>query len=845
MSLLLALALLAPPAGPPLFAGERFPVPSSAADLDIGDVDGDGMPDLVFGSTAPEFQVAALLGDGAGGFGAVTSPMPATAMRDAVLADWNADGALDLVATGEYPGSAGFVATFLGDGAGHFAPAASSGTFQNPAGIAVGDFDADGRLDAAVALPSFSQVHVYFHAAVGHGFAPPVMLQAGSPSGQPVRVAAGDLSGDGRDDIAVANAATAKLAVLIAAGGTSFAPAVLHATANLPQAVLLGDLDADGRLDAVVSCQGSVTVLLGSGGGALAPAPGSNTLLTSDHGERAALADFDGDGILDLVAQRVAVPNQGAGLALYRGAGSGAFLPPSTYPTPNLPTLAAADLDRDLLPDLVAGGSGRATVFAGKGGGALETLAAVPASAGQAPFLLASADLDGDGAPDVLATSAAGLLLCSGTGAGLAPPALVAPTGNSTALVLADANGDGALDAFQRGFGAVTIALGAGNGDFGPAVAHPVGPNPVDVAAGDLDGDGLADALIANYGDPAHLPGAIAGTTLTALLASEGYAVAHDATVLPYPGRLALDDFDADGDLDAAVAHDPVGPLAVLLGDGAGGFGPASSIGSVVEPAEIATADANADGRPDIAVGSDTSSFVLWIESGPGATYLPQQELAFPGAARFLRFADVTADGTADLVGAGLGSQLSVAAGAANGAFQEARPFQADASVAGLAVADFDQDGRLDCATSGSLPLGIGIAFHERGSAIPYGQGCPGSGGFAPVLALTGALEPGGSARLVVQQGNGGAAGLLFLGAAPASLPLGGGCTLLTAPLLPAALPLALGGTGAGGGTFVAPAIALPAGLALPLALRLQALLADPGAPLGFTASNAVLLEIS
>jgi len=131
------------------------------------------------------------------------------------------------------------------------------------------------------------------------------------------------------------------------------------------------------------------------------------------------------------------------------------------------------------------------------------------------------------------------------------------------------------------------------------------------------------------------------------------------------------------------------------------------------------------------------------------------------------------------------------------------------------------------------------------GTLSQHGAGCPGAGGFAPVLDATGCPQAGALVWLPLRylSATGGAA-FLFLGAGTGSLPVKGGpCTLDVLPLLALVAVLPLPPTGPGGGVLALSG-AIPPGT--PAAdVSLQALLADASAPGGIAGSNAVLLQIA
>ena len=135
--------------------------------------------------------------------------------------------------------------------------------------------------------------------------------------------------------------------------------------------------------------------------------------------------------------------------------------------------------------------------------------------------------------------------------------------------------------------------------------------------------------------------------------------------------------------------------------------------------------------------------------------------------------------------------------------------------------------------------------------AWEFGDGCAGSGGFIPrlVVAPTGSIPPlwdscvraGTNLSVEVQEGLGGSTMLLFAGPAPASIPLGGGCTLHVDPILAnVSLPLADSGPGNGSVSFLATISAT----APPSSVYLQAFVIDQGVPRGFSNTKGRRLSV-
>ncbi len=131
------------------------------------------------------------------------------------------------------------------------------------------------------------------------------------------------------------------------------------------------------------------------------------------------------------------------------------------------------------------------------------------------------------------------------------------------------------------------------------------------------------------------------------------------------------------------------------------------------------------------------------------------------------------------------------------------------------------------------------------GDAHAFGTGCPGWGGFVPVLSLQGCPSPGVSIALSLSSARPQSIALHLMGLFEASLPAAGGCTLNVFPVSPLVFALPLGGDpaipGSGGYSVVAP---IPANMQ-PATIKLQAFVADSANSWGYSASNGLSLAIN
>ena len=264
--------------------GTLAPASSSAmtgagpvTDLALGDFNGDGSPDAVLGAPFGE-ELAISLNDGNGGFEAPTFVSAGNfGPEDPVVADFDGDANLDIASA-----NGGSYSVILGNGDGTFEPALNVALDDWALSIAKGDFDDDGVVDLALGNIDAGVVRILLGDGDGSfTAAPPVDLEALAPEEECFCVeiwgiAAGDLDGDGRDDLVLSDRFENRIFSVLSNPDGSFTPKGPFATGNEgnPISVALGDLDADGDLDAATAdyLESTGTVLAGDGAGNFTPA---------------------------------------------------------------------------------------------------------------------------------------------------------------------------------------------------------------------------------------------------------------------------------------------------------------------------------------------------------------------------------------------------------------------------------------------------------------------------------------------------------------------------------------------------------------------------------------------
>src|SRR6266566_4819084 len=265
------------------------------------DFNGDGKLDLAV-SNYGDNSFSVLLGNGDGTFQAPQTTPVGTNPAQVAVGDFNGDGKPDLVVSSVGNNT---VSVLLGKGDGTFLPPLVTPVGPNPWYFAVGDFNGDGKLDLAVddygcPLDCNSSPSNAVTVLLGNGdgtFLPAPSLTVGNG---PAGVAVGDFNGDGKPDLAVANLNDNTLSILLGNGdGTFQAPQTFAGVGTKPYFVAVGDFNRDGKPDLVITNHlgNTVTVLLGNGDGTFQPA---QTFLVNSDPVYATVGDFNGDGVQDL-----------------------------------------------------------------------------------------------------------------------------------------------------------------------------------------------------------------------------------------------------------------------------------------------------------------------------------------------------------------------------------------------------------------------------------------------------------------------------------------------------------------------------------------------------------------
>lgn len=292
--------------------------------LVTADFNNDGHLDLATPNRSVDGSVSVLLGDGQGGFGSATLFAVGGYPWSVAVGDFNEDGKLDIATgtMGDYTGNVlPDISVLIGKGDGTFETVKSVPTVWAPKSVAVGDFNADGKLDLGVGSSDFSY-YSYISVNLGDGAG-----NFGAPVGSELidgimqSATAADLNGDGADDLVVADGQRGSGIHIYLGGNLSgyLQPSDVLIYGRTVEDTAVGDVNGDGDLDIVAANASGgygVSVLLGDGQGGFGAV---QSFAAGFHpGATVALGDFTGDGQIDLATW----------WGILRGNGDGTFSAP-------------------------------------------------------------------------------------------------------------------------------------------------------------------------------------------------------------------------------------------------------------------------------------------------------------------------------------------------------------------------------------------------------------------------------------------------------------------------------------------------------------------------------------
>jgi hypothetical protein len=653
---------------------------------------------------------------------------------------------------------------------------------SSPEAVAAGDFDGDGDVDVIVGLKDNNQVIAVLNGGSGN-FA---LGATASTGAEPRGMDSADADGDGDLDLVVANRSGNTGTLLRNNGNATFASTTL-AAGEEPRDAAFGDLDNDGDMDIVISNHDDRTISVHQNSAGSFSLSATLSVGGNDRPDGITSADLNGDGRDDIAAASGDdTPALNRVVRFFSNSAS-SFTGPAFIPTGsviNTSDVVAADLDCDGDLDLATANQDSNNVSVMLNGGAGVFGAATLFDAGLNSDQIIAADLQADGDDDLVSVNrnsndisvfmsdcgTGGEPICgdgicqqgednfSCPGDCPAPPvcgngicelgedafscpgdcgnqgpdgdfvftASSLPAGQQpSATAAGDFNGDQIADlavtADLGNLDSIQVLLGTGGGSFAApfTVVLPNSSSPESIVAGDLDGDTDID-LAVGLKDNNQVIAVING-------GAANFALGATAPTGAEPRGMDIADIEPDGDLDIVVANRSGNSVTMLVNNGLASF-TSTTLAAGNDPRDAAFGDLDGDGDMDALVSNhDDRTVGIYGFSGGAFSLMSAPSIGSPFRPDGIDSADVTGDGLADIVTAtgdetaqgqnGIVRMTSTGNLAAMGApaFFFAGPGAFNTSD--VVLADMDCDGDLDAATANQLSGSVSVMANS-GSGV-------------------------------------------------------------------------------------------------------------------------------
>jgi hypothetical protein len=619
------------------------------------------------------------------------------------VADFNSDGKQDIAVTN---GSAATVSIFINNssaGTISFNSKIDFATATFPVGIAAADLDADGQVDLAVTNANAASFSVLRNtsSAAGLSFASKVDFTTGN---SPFGIVSRDLDRDGKVDIAVSNNSSNSISVFLNAstsGTIAFSSKVDFATGSGPKGVAVGDVDGDGKDELAVanSISNSISILRNtSTSGTISFAPKLDSLLGTgvNTQQHISISDLNGDGKPEVVS----VNRGGNLLHIFKNhstVGTINLSARQNYTTTATPHhFVIADCDNDGKDDIAIAHSTANKV-------SILRTTAPPVITAVSPEITAagtSLTITGHNFLPALTKNLVrfGAVKASLTSATPTSLIVTVPPGATFQQISVTTDG-------LTGFAKSNFVQSFAGGDttlensFAPKVDLPNTAIPKESAIADVDGDGLADII------------AVTHTQQISIYRNSGTPgllnFAAPVNITGYSGavNVATGDLNGDGNLDFATANGEYNTVS-LYRNTTSASTPVSFAAKIdlieagAVPHSVAIVEINGDGKPDLVVGS-TTHVTIFLNNSNGSTlsFIKKISHSANGSSNSTSIADIDGDGRIDIIQGGYYGAYCLRNSSVDGiiSFSPAITVTTAAST-GSVAADLNADGKTDLA---------------------------------------------------------------------------------------------------------------------------------------------------
>jgi hypothetical protein len=289
-------------------------------------------------------------------------------------------------------------------------------------------------------------------------------------------------------------------------------------------------------------------------------------------------------------------------------------------------------------------------------------------------------------------------------------------TDDSVSAVIGDLNGDGRADIVTANYNpaSVSVGLNLGGGRF-EGGDYDVGGLARWIAIGELDGDGKADLVTT-------LEGEVRGSDIPhgfSVLINQGdghFSPRHDYETDTKPSSMALEDLNGDKRADLAIGLGET--VSVLINRGDGTFLSPVAYTSGGRPRSLEARDLNGDAKPDLVAVAGASSISVLLNRGDGS-FEAKQSYRSGRTPTSVAIGDLNGDHKPDLAVSNFsGNTVSVLLNRGAGSFEAKRDYRSGIGPASIAVGDLNGDGTSDLATANSGPGTVGVLLNRGDGSL-------------------------------------------------------------------------------------------------------------------------------
>jgi gliding motility-associated-like protein len=639
------------------------------------------------------------------------------------LSDIDGDGKADMILTSATGNTVSVYRNTSSSGvinATSFASGVSFTTGTGPAFVAAEDLNGDGKQELVVTDNTAGTISIFENISTSGtiAFSPRVILTTGV---NPYRIGIGDLDADGMPDIAVTNAGSSTVSVFrnVTTTTISFDPKVDFATGTNPLGIAIGDMDADGYPDLVISnvtsANASIFRNLGTPGAITASTFAARVdFVTGTTAQDLAVGDLDGDGKLDFI-----VANQGSdGVSVFRNTSTPGSIVAGSFAARvdflagvNPDGVAINDLDGDGKPDIMVVNSTANTISLLKNAsssGAITTSSFATkidfAVTGTNPNVGAIGDIDGDGKSDIVIPNYSGttVSVLRNTVSSYSAPAIsdINPGNGSvgTPISILGTNFSAAPSGNIVYFGATQSPVIDAT-PSGLQVSVPIGATYENVSV-------LVNCFTAYSSEPF-----VSTFTGSGIIDAATFGTKTDFATGSRPADASLADLDNDGKADIVTVNDLAGTVSLLRNTsstvGSFSFAPKIDLTAGASSQAMKVGDIDGDGKLDLITVSDGTSQVSVhrnISTVGSLSFQARVSFTTGSTPLYVDFGDLDGDGRTDLAVVNRNS-ATVSIYRNTGAigtisFSAKQDFAIGSTPSGVAIGDIDGDGKPEVITA-------------------------------------------------------------------------------------------------------------------------------------------------